>query len=76
VVYLDQIFLEQDLNDFLEDGQEPRMVHPHTALQHRQQCTHLQQMTANLAPAVNDNVSTLLGLEGVSVKARDINPES
>ena len=39
---LDQVLLEQNLDDLLQDGQQPRVVHAHAALQHRQQRSHLR----------------------------------
>lgn len=38
---LDEVFLEQDLDDLLEDGQQPRVVHTHPTLQHWQQRANL-----------------------------------
>ena len=39
---LDEVFLEQDFDDLLEDGQQPAVVHAHAPLQHWQQRAHLQ----------------------------------
>ena len=45
---LDQVLLEQDFDDLLQDGQEPRVVHAHAALQHRQQRSHLHTRSPQL----------------------------
>ena len=41
VAHLDEVLLEQDLDDLLQDGQQPAVVHAHAALQHGQQRAHL-----------------------------------
>ena len=46
---LDEVLLEQDLDDFLQDGQQPRVVHSHSALQHWQQSADLQETTMMLS---------------------------
>lgn len=34
LTHLDEAFLEQDLYDFFEDGEQARVVHPYPPLQH------------------------------------------
>ena len=38
LLHLDELFLEQQLDDFLQDGQQSRVVHADAALQQWQQC--------------------------------------
>ena len=45
---LDEVLLEQDLNDLLQDGQQPRVVYTHSTLQHWQQSANLQKTTTPL----------------------------